>query len=149
VLWTETGPHFSINTEDGVLLYRRINIPADNKDYLKDRDVIKEKLVKDAAEVGMGIPVQRSYGEAEPESGEISGYQLKDPSEVPQPEFKKAALPKQLSLDFKAPGVSVSKTVPPAQRTRMVSTRNISASGNVVRNADDAATLLDHIRKSA
>lgn len=79
-------------------------------------------------------------------SEDYAGYQLKDPSEVTQPKFRR---PQQRTFDFKPEGIPVPNTIPPEQRTRMVTTGNIKAAGNVVRNLDDAASLLAHIRKSA
>jgi len=70
---------------------------------------------------------------------------LKEPSEGYGPGFKK---PTQLSLEFTIPEELKTGDVPPAQRTRMVSTGNILAAGNIVQNASDAAALLSHIRKS-
>ncbi|MFC1814391.1 hypothetical protein ACFL0M_00305 [Thermodesulfobacteriota bacterium] len=86
---------------------------------------------------------------AVPESCKISGYQFKEPSEVPVPKFKKAALPKQLSLDFKAAGVPVPETVSPAQRSRMATAGNIAASnGNLVWNVYATGALLAHSRSA-
>ena len=85
------------------------------------------------------------------ETGKISeaesGYQLKEPSQIPIPKFGE---PEQLEIDFKPPkSIAVPKAIPPAQRTRMVTTGNIAAAGNVINSAADAASLLSHIRKSA
>jgi len=74
--------------------------------------------------------------------------QFKDPSEIPQPEFKKASLPKQIQIDFKAAGIAVPEKIPPQQRTRMDNPGIFWAIGNPIRNEEDAAALLSHIRKS-
>ena len=81
------------------------------------------------------------------ETGKISeaksGYQLKEPSAQLTLEFKKAE-PFEPVQDN-----AVSEKIPVTQRTRMLTTGNIAASGNMVGDVDDVASLLSHIRKSA
>ena len=123
----------------------------------KQRGLFGGSVQEGGPEGKRGLPGRSAYGVAGTQE-KSEEAQLEDSfNQVKQYEIKEpTADQKQLKLNFKPPkekpakGDTVSGKLPhPAQRVRMATTGRISASGNTVRNIEQAASLLAHIRKSA